>query len=156
MSNKDVSSIVLENKSPIKSAVRGQTLYVYDPTMGNIISGTVETAAAGTVISGTVETAAAGTVILRTKSGLHSYWMKECFTEKEEPSQELEVRLHPVRERLVSELKTVSDLLSFCISSDFKNDKDAADMRQAVSIRAKELLGIDPFENDTSDGQGVA
>ena len=120
MSNKDVSSIVLENKSPIKSAVRGQTLYVYDPTMGNIISGTVETAAAGTVI-------------LRTKSGLH-----------------------PVRERLVSELKTVSDLLSFCISSDFKNDKDAADMRQAVSIRAKELLGIDPFENDTSDGQGVA
>lgn len=143
MSNKDVSSIVLENKSPIKSAVRGQTLYVYDPTMGNIISGTVETAAAGTVI-------------LRTKSGLHSYWMKECFTEKEEPSQELEVRLHPVRERLVSELKTVSDLLSFCISSDFKNDKDAADMRQAVSIRAKELLGIDPFENDTSDGQGVA
>lgn len=143
MSNKDVSSIVLENKSPIKSAVRGQTLYVYDPTMGNIISGTVETAAAGTVI-------------LRTKSGLHSYWMKECFTEKEEPSQELEVRLHPVRERLVSELKTVSDLLSFCISSDFKNDKDAADMRQAVSIHAKELLGIDPFENDTSDGQGVA
>lgn len=143
MSNKDVSSIVLENKSPIKSAVRGQTLYVYDPTMGNIISGTVETAAAGTVI-------------LRTKSGLHSYWMKECFTEKEEPSQELEVRLHPVRERLVSELKTVSDLLSFCISSDFKNDKDATDMRQAVSIRAKELLGIDPFENDTSDGQGVA
>lgn len=143
MSNKDVSSIVLENKSPIKSAVRGQTLYVYDPTMGNIISGTVETAAAGTVI-------------LRTKSGLHSYWMKECFTEKEEPSQELEVRLHPVRERLVSELKTVSDLLSFCISSDFKNDKDAADMRQAVSIRAKELLGKDPFENDTSDGQGVA
>ena len=143
MSNKDVSSIVLENKSPIKSAVRGQTLYVYDPTMGNIISDTVETAAAGTVI-------------LRTKSGLHSYWMKECFTEKEEPSQELEVRLHPVRERLVSELKTVSDLLSFCISSDFKNDKDAADMRQAVSIRAKELLGIDPFENDTSDGQGVA
>lgn len=143
MSNKDVSSIVLENKSPIKSAVRGQTLYVYDPTTGNIISGTVETAAAGTVI-------------LRTKSGLHSYWMKECFTEKEEPSQELEVRLHPVRERLVSELKTVSDLLSFCISSDFKNDKDAADMRQTVSIRAKELLGIDPFENDTSDGQGVA
>lgn len=143
MSNKDVSSIVLENKSPIKSAVRGQTLYVYDPTVGNIISGTVETAAAGTVI-------------LRTKSGLHSYWMKECFTEKEEPSQELEVRLHPVRERLVSELKTVSDLLSFCITSDFKNDKDAADMRQAVSIRAKELLGIDPFENDTSDGQGVA
>lgn len=143
MSNKDVSSIVLENKSPIKSAVRGQTLYVYDPTVGNIISGTVETAAAGTVI-------------LRTKSGLHSYWMKECFTEKEEPSQELEVRLHPVRERLVSELKTVSDLLSFCITSDFKNDKDAADMRQAVSIRAKELLGIDPFENDTSDGQEVA
>lgn len=143
MSNKDVSSIVLENKSPIKSAVRGQTLYVYDPTVGNIISGTVETAAADTVI-------------LRTKSGLHSYWMKECFTEKEEPSQELEVRLHPVRERLVSELKTVSDLLSFCITSDFKNDKDAADMRQAVSIRAKELLGIDPFENDTSDGQEVA
>lgn len=137
MSKKDTSNIVLENKAPIKSAVRGQTLYVYDQSSGEIIAGTVETASAGTVI-------------LRTATGLHPYWLKECFTEKESPEEELNIRLHPVRERLINELRTVPDLLSFCIHSDFMNDKDAADMREAVSVRTKELLGFDPFEDGTA------
>lgn len=138
MSKKDTSNIVLENKAPIKSAVRGQTLYVYDQS-------------SGAVISGTVETVSARTVILRTVTGLHPYWLKECFTEKESPEEELNIRLHPVRERLIGELRTAQDLLSFCIHSDFTNDKDAADMREAVSVRAKELLGFDPFADFASE-----
>lgn len=128
----------LENPNPIKSIRRGQTVYVYEPSSEKIISGTIS------MMDGAVGNEM---ILLKTENGIHSYWRKELFDNKEEPEKELDLRLHPVREKVISEISSVKDLISYCIRNDFTNDNDAADMRAAVSVKSRQLLGFDPFED---------
>lgn len=132
MSISDNKPNSLNNPNPPKNIKRGDTYY-----MMNATSITIE--------KGIIETVTGSTVVIRTETGIHTCWITALWSNEAEITRELDLRLHPVREKALSEIHDTNDLLRFLIKNDFKGD-NAADLRSAVSIKARELLGIDPFD----------
>jgi hypothetical protein len=124
----------LNNPNPPKTVKRGETYSVM-----NTETHTIE--------EGTVESVIGNTVVIRTPSGIHTYWISALWQDKNIVQTELDMQLHPVRKQIISDIKSVKDLLHFLIINDFTGD-NAEDSRKAVSIKSKELLGIDPFDEE--------
>lgn len=134
ISDKKLNS--LNNPNPPKNIRRGDIYYMMNAT-------TLE------VEKGTIESSTGNTVVIRTNTGIHTCWISALWQNEAEIKKELDLRLHPVREKVLSEIHDVDDLLRFLIKNDFKGD-DAPDLRSAVSIKSRELLGIDPFDGEVA------
>lgn len=136
MSISDTNLSSLNNPNPPKNVKRGDTYYMMNAS-------TLE------IEKGVIESSMGNTVVLRTKTGIHTCWISALWQDETQVSKELDMRLHPVREKVLSEIRDIDDLLHFLIKNDFEGD-DAADLRSAVSIKSRELLGVDPFDREVA------
>lgn len=138
--NEAIRSLV--NPRPIKTIKRGSIVYTYEEKTSSVQTGSVE------LITG-------DSIILRTPDGLKPYWKKELWDDEKALKSEIDARLHPVREATIASIKTVKDLIAFCITHDFQTEEHAADLRQALSVCCSKLLGFDPFEPEETNRKEV-
>lgn len=136
MSILDKKPSSLNNPNPPKNVRRGDVYYMMNPD-------TVE------IEKGVIESTTGNTVVIRTNTGIHTCWISALWPDGDEVTKELDLRLHPVREKVLSEIHDVDDLLRFLIKNDFTGD-NAPDLRSAISIKSRELLGIDPFAGEVA------
>ncbi len=130
--------IRLVNPEPMRSAHTGSTVYVYNRK--------------DAIVSATINSSVMGINVLRLSDGtVASYKTEELFLDRDQAEQELSIRLHPAKQKALSEMTDVKSLLLFCIQHDFTKE-DASDITSAVSIRASALLGVDPFEGINTGG----